>query len=151
MVRTLTLVDGPALKSAAISGRVARLSRLRVLVSRRWSRSCMIFFRPQRCRRFDVLLDSRYSVYIAVVARRLSTGFTRLFGQAQQWMSAPFSSSKWFPLQGHLHVNFWQTTFESSWRFGKDSYRSGWNRVPGNIVYQQGPSSESDENQKISS
>ncbi|GBM11721.1 hypothetical protein AVEN_156172-1 [Araneus ventricosus] len=34
-----------------------------ILVSRRWSRSCMIFFRPQRCRRFDVLPDSRYSRY----------------------------------------------------------------------------------------
>ncbi|GBM87894.1 Long-chain fatty acid transport protein 1 [Araneus ventricosus] len=63
MVRTLTLVDGPALKSAAICGRVARLSRLMILVSRRWSRSCTIFFRPQRCRRFDVLPDSRYSRY----------------------------------------------------------------------------------------
>ncbi|GFX95243.1 uncharacterized protein TNCV_848341 [Trichonephila clavipes] len=31
--------------------------------SRRWSRSCMIFFRPQRCHRFDVLPDSRYPRY----------------------------------------------------------------------------------------
>ncbi|GFX90537.1 uncharacterized protein TNCV_4335401 [Trichonephila clavipes] len=63
MVRTVTFVDGPALKSAAISGRVAHLSRLMILVSRRWSRSCMFFFQPQRCHRFDVLPDSRYSRY----------------------------------------------------------------------------------------
>ncbi|GFY07427.1 uncharacterized protein TNCV_5086121 [Trichonephila clavipes] len=56
-------VDGtsPALKSASICGRVARLSRLMILVSHRWSRSCMIFFRPQRRRRFGVLLDSQFS------------------------------------------------------------------------------------------
>ncbi|GFT67646.1 uncharacterized protein TNCV_2361981 [Trichonephila clavipes] len=63
MVRTVTLVDEPALKSAAICGRVARLPRLMILVSRHWSRSCMFFFRRQRCRRFDVLPDSRYSRY----------------------------------------------------------------------------------------
>ncbi|GFX67968.1 hypothetical protein TNCV_2288301 [Trichonephila clavipes] len=43
MVRTVTLVDSPLLKSVAIWGSVARLSRLMILVSRRWSRSCMIF------------------------------------------------------------------------------------------------------------
>ncbi|GFT50557.1 uncharacterized protein TNCV_551551 [Trichonephila clavipes] len=64
MIPTVTLVDGPALKYVAICGRVARLSHLMILVGRRWSRSCMIFFRPQRCRRFDVLPDSRYSRYI---------------------------------------------------------------------------------------
>ncbi|GFT00949.1 uncharacterized protein TNCV_4053731 [Trichonephila clavipes] len=64
MVRTVnSLVDGPALKSAAIYGRIARLSGLMILVSRRWTRSCMIFFRTQRCRRFHVLPDSRYSRY----------------------------------------------------------------------------------------
>ncbi|GFX51700.1 uncharacterized protein TNCV_5014031 [Trichonephila clavipes] len=63
MVRTVTLVDGPALKSAALYGRVARLSSLIILVSRHWSRSCMIFFWPQRCRTFDDLPDSRYLRY----------------------------------------------------------------------------------------
>ncbi|GBM70675.1 hypothetical protein AVEN_270782-1 [Araneus ventricosus] len=75
MVRTLTLVDGPALKSAAICGRVARLSRLMILVSRRWSRYCMIFFRPQRCRRFDVLPDSRYSRYTREMIVRENPNF----------------------------------------------------------------------------
>ncbi|GFW19548.1 uncharacterized protein TNCV_1604401 [Trichonephila clavipes] len=63
MVHTVTLVDGPASKSATICGSVARLSRLMILVSRRWSRSCMIFFQPQRSRRCDILPDSRYSRY----------------------------------------------------------------------------------------
>ncbi|GBN97244.1 hypothetical protein AVEN_56478-1 [Araneus ventricosus] len=75
MVRTLTLVDGPALKSAAICGRVARLSRLMILVSRRWSRSCVIFFRPQRCRRFAVLPDSRYSRYTREMVERENPNF----------------------------------------------------------------------------
>ncbi|GFT90074.1 uncharacterized protein TNCV_3102491 [Trichonephila clavipes] len=44
-------------------GRDARLPRLMILVSRRWSRSCIIFLRPQRCCRFDVLPDSRYPRY----------------------------------------------------------------------------------------
>ena len=61
MVHTLTLADGPALKSAAICGRVALLSRWTILFSRRWSRSCRIFLRPQRSRRYYVLPDSRYS------------------------------------------------------------------------------------------
>ncbi|GFY27198.1 uncharacterized protein TNCV_2068191 [Trichonephila clavipes] len=63
MVHTVTLVDGPALKSAAICGRVARQSRLMILVSRHWSRSCIFFSRSQRCCGFDVLSDSRYSRY----------------------------------------------------------------------------------------
>ncbi|GBN06122.1 hypothetical protein AVEN_230205-1 [Araneus ventricosus] len=79
---------------------------------------------------------------------RDSLGFLVRHSSGFQHLSPP---SKWFPLQGHLHVSCWQSTFESSWRFGKASYRSGWNRLPGNIVYQQVPSSESDENQKISS
>ncbi|GBM34655.1 hypothetical protein AVEN_122050-1 [Araneus ventricosus] len=75
MVRTLTLVDGQALKSAAICGRVVRLSRLMILVSCRWSRSCMIFFRPQRCRRFDILPDSRYSRYTLEMGVRENPNF----------------------------------------------------------------------------
>ncbi|GBM50338.1 hypothetical protein AVEN_142347-1 [Araneus ventricosus] len=75
MVRTLTLVDGPALKSAAIWGRVAGLSRLMILVSRRSSRSCMIYFRPQRCRRFDDLQDSRYSRYTREMVVRENPNF----------------------------------------------------------------------------
>ncbi|GFX48579.1 uncharacterized protein TNCV_584761 [Trichonephila clavipes] len=61
MVHPVTLVDGSALKSAAICGRVAHLPRLMILVSGRWLRSGMIFFLPQRCRRFDILSDSRYA------------------------------------------------------------------------------------------
>ncbi|GFT96147.1 uncharacterized protein TNCV_1884701 [Trichonephila clavipes] len=61
MVLTVTLADGPALKSAAICQKVARLSLLMILVSRRWSRSCMLFFRPQKFYRFHVLPDSRCS------------------------------------------------------------------------------------------
>ncbi|GFX89775.1 uncharacterized protein TNCV_3712071 [Trichonephila clavipes] len=64
MVRTASLVDGPSLKSEAICGRVACLSRLMILASCHWSRSCMFFFRSQQCRRFDVLPDSRYSRYV---------------------------------------------------------------------------------------
>ncbi|GFX36334.1 uncharacterized protein TNCV_4932471 [Trichonephila clavipes] len=60
MVHTVTLVEVPALKSAAIFGRVTHLSRLMILVSHL---SCMTFFRSQRCRRFDALPDSRYSWY----------------------------------------------------------------------------------------
>ncbi|GFV38938.1 long-chain fatty acid transport protein 1 [Trichonephila clavipes] len=63
MVRTVTRFDGTALKSAAICERVGRLSRLMILVSRRWSRSCMIFFRLPRYSVFDVLPDSRYLRY----------------------------------------------------------------------------------------
>ncbi|GFU53106.1 uncharacterized protein TNCV_3098901 [Trichonephila clavipes] len=39
-----------------------------ILISRRWFRSCMTFFRPQRCRGFDVLPDSRYSRYTREMA-----------------------------------------------------------------------------------
>ncbi|GFY11696.1 uncharacterized protein TNCV_1528891 [Trichonephila clavipes] len=63
MVCTVTCVDGPVLKFAAICGWFAHLSRLMILVRRHWFRSCMIFFRPQRCRRFDILPDSRYPRY----------------------------------------------------------------------------------------
>ncbi|GFX03589.1 hypothetical protein TNCV_4751741 [Trichonephila clavipes] len=38
--------------------RVRVIRPLMILVSRRWFRSCMIFFQQQRCRRFDVLPDS---------------------------------------------------------------------------------------------
>ncbi|GFW80696.1 uncharacterized protein TNCV_3235481 [Trichonephila clavipes] len=34
-----------------------------ILASRRWSRSCMIFLRLQRCRRFEFLPDFRYPRY----------------------------------------------------------------------------------------
>ncbi|GFX32041.1 uncharacterized protein TNCV_4098911 [Trichonephila clavipes] len=68
MVRTVTLVHGPTLKSAAIYGRVAHLSRL-------MTRSCMIFFRPQRCCRFDVLPDSRYSRYTREMVARENPNF----------------------------------------------------------------------------
>ncbi|GFX34983.1 uncharacterized protein TNCV_2329231 [Trichonephila clavipes] len=63
MVHMVTLVDGPLLKFAEICERVARLSPLMIIVISRWSLSYMIFFRPQRCRRFDVLPDSRYPQY----------------------------------------------------------------------------------------
>ncbi|GFW33948.1 uncharacterized protein TNCV_3590331 [Trichonephila clavipes] len=75
MVHTVTLVGGLTLKSAAICGRVARLSRLMILVSRRWSSFCMIFFRQQRCCRFDVLPDSRYSRYTREMALRENPDF----------------------------------------------------------------------------
>ncbi|GFS90717.1 hypothetical protein TNCV_3771401 [Trichonephila clavipes] len=42
-----------------------------ILVSRRWSHSCMIFFQPQRCRRFDVLSDSRNSRYTREMVVRI--------------------------------------------------------------------------------
>ncbi|GFU83577.1 uncharacterized protein TNCV_4218371 [Trichonephila clavipes] len=71
----VTLVDGPALKSAAICGRLARLSRLMILASRRWFRSCIVFFRQQRCRRFDVLPDSRYSRHIREMVVRENPNF----------------------------------------------------------------------------
>lgn len=57
-VLTLTLVDLPALKSAAIFGSVASLSRLRIIVSHRLSHSSNVFFRQHRYRRFDVLPDT---------------------------------------------------------------------------------------------
>ena len=60
MVCMLTPVDGPALKFIAICRRVALLSHWTILFSRHWPHSCRIFFRPQQCQRFDVLLDSRY-------------------------------------------------------------------------------------------
>ena len=41
--------------------RVVLLSRWTILFSRHWYHSCKIFFWAQRCRRFDVLPDSRYS------------------------------------------------------------------------------------------
>ncbi|GBO41021.1 hypothetical protein AVEN_265598-1, partial [Araneus ventricosus] len=46
-----------------------------ILVSRRWFRSCMIFFRPQRCRRFDVLPDSGYSRYTREMVVRENPNF----------------------------------------------------------------------------
>ena len=58
MDRSRTLVDDPVLKSWAICGRAALLSCWTILFNRHWSRSCRIFFRPLRCRRFDVLPDS---------------------------------------------------------------------------------------------
>ena len=58
MVLTLTLVDGPALKSAAICRRVAPLLYWTILFN---YHSCRIFFLPQQCWRFDVLSDSWYS------------------------------------------------------------------------------------------
>ncbi|GFY12936.1 uncharacterized protein TNCV_665021 [Trichonephila clavipes] len=75
MVRTVTLVDGPALKAAVTCGKVARLSRLMILVSRCWSRSYKIFFRQQRYRRFDVLPDSRCYRYIREVVVRENPNF----------------------------------------------------------------------------
>ncbi|GFU18381.1 DUF4817 domain-containing protein [Trichonephila clavipes] len=68
MVRTLTL-GGQALKPATICGRVVRLSGLMILVSRRWSRSCMFFFWSQRFHRFDVLHDSGYLRYTREMSR----------------------------------------------------------------------------------
>ncbi|GBL93637.1 hypothetical protein AVEN_25632-1 [Araneus ventricosus] len=75
MIRTLTLVDGPALKSAPICERVAHLSRLMILVSRRWSRSCIIFSGRSDCHRFDVLPDSRYSRYTREMVERENPNF----------------------------------------------------------------------------
>ncbi|GFS86236.1 uncharacterized protein TNCV_661071 [Trichonephila clavipes] len=63
MVHTVTLLDGPALKSAPICGKVARLSCLIFHFSRRCPRSCMVFIHPQRCHRFVILSDFRYPRY----------------------------------------------------------------------------------------
>ncbi|GFV83889.1 uncharacterized protein TNCV_387971 [Trichonephila clavipes] len=75
MVHTVTLVDGRVLKSAVICGRVGRLPRLMILISRHWSRSCMFFFRPQRCHKFDVLPDSRYLRYTREMVVRENSNF----------------------------------------------------------------------------
>ncbi|GFT89135.1 hypothetical protein TNCV_3085281 [Trichonephila clavipes] len=48
---------------------------LMILVSRRWSRSCMIIFWPQLSRIFDVLLDSRYSWYTRGMTIRENPNF----------------------------------------------------------------------------
>ena len=56
MVYTLTLLDDLAMIFAAICRFLACWT---ILFS--WSRSCRVFFRPQWCRRFGGLPDSRYS------------------------------------------------------------------------------------------
>ncbi|GFU80364.1 uncharacterized protein TNCV_3521381 [Trichonephila clavipes] len=46
-----------------------------ILVSHRWSRSCMIFSRPQQCHRFNVLPDSRNSRYTSEMDVRENPNF----------------------------------------------------------------------------
>ncbi|GFV76584.1 uncharacterized protein TNCV_4728041 [Trichonephila clavipes] len=75
MFRPVILVDVPALKSVTICGRVARLSRLMILVNRRWSRTCMIYFLCQGYRKYDVLPDSPYSRHTREMVVRENPNF----------------------------------------------------------------------------
>ncbi|GFX14715.1 uncharacterized protein TNCV_4017131 [Trichonephila clavipes] len=98
-VRKVTLVDGPALKSAAICGKIARLSRLLIHVSRRWSRSCMFFFRLRRCCRFDVLPDSRYSRYTREMVVRENPNFLAASKMLCSIFRAPTITLRWNSLK----------------------------------------------------
>ncbi|GFW26772.1 uncharacterized protein TNCV_2851621 [Trichonephila clavipes] len=92
-VPTVKLVDSPAIQYAGIRGRSARLSRLMFLVSCHWSRFCMIFFRPQWCRRFDVLPNFRYSRYIREMVTREIPKFRRCYAPSRAPTITPRSNS----------------------------------------------------------
>ncbi|GFT12215.1 hypothetical protein TNCV_4004911 [Trichonephila clavipes] len=59
MVRTVTLVVGPALKPAAI----CTSATLNDSPQSSLASFLNVLFRPQRCHRFDALSNSRYSRY----------------------------------------------------------------------------------------